>query len=414
MTANPNCSTKARRYKRLQVIETEFASVLKVLQREGNTLSAIVRQAWDTGDLRTMTRRDPLTATGAHVSVIGHITLEELRRYLDATEMASGFANRYLWACVRRSKSLPEGSAIPDTTLRSFVTKAASALDHARRVDEVKRDAPARALWAEHYERLAKGRRGMVGALLARAEAQVLRLSLVYALLDNSKEIRVEHLRAALALWDFCERSIVHVFGLSTGNPDADQILNALRSTTRGLDENRHLQPLRPEPLRRSNRSRVTLLLQEKLANLRAREEFWPPPRALFVRSQHEKTNCTKKAYRPCGFQTTTTRKGRALEGKGSSRHPPAATHPSRRMDPSPREEPVSSGCRRLRCDPACGAPDSALCEVWHPSHHATVPHSAFCCDRCRYRFRDRRRYARILSGSGSGCRRYYAETVRR
>ena len=42
--------------KRLLVLESEFGSVLKVIVRERNTLSAIIRQAWDTGTLRTLTK----------------------------------------------------------------------------------------------------------------------------------------------------------------------------------------------------------------------------------------------------------------------------------------------------------------------------------------------------------------------
>ena len=221
--------------KRLQVVEPEFVSVLKVASRDGSTLTAMLRQAWDSGDLRTLTRRDPLRATNAHVSLIGHITVEELRRYLDATEAANGFANRQLWACVRRSKSLPEGGQVPDTGLHKITSRLADALDFARRQDEVSRDTEARELWAAEYERLAQGRRGLVGALLARAEAQVLRLALVYALLDKSPQIRTPHLQAALALWNYCERSVVHVFGDSTGNPDADQIIHALRRSSQGL-----------------------------------------------------------------------------------------------------------------------------------------------------------------------------------
>src|SRR5262249_38224804 len=68
--------------KRLLLIESEFASVLRRLEREGNSASAILRQAWDTGDLRTLTKAAPVRATEAHVSLIGHITPEELRRYL--------------------------------------------------------------------------------------------------------------------------------------------------------------------------------------------------------------------------------------------------------------------------------------------------------------------------------------------
>jgi hypothetical protein len=41
--------------------------------------------------------------------------------------------------------------------------------------------------------------------MVARAPAQVLRLSMMYALLDMSTTIRKEHLEAALEIWRYCE-----------------------------------------------------------------------------------------------------------------------------------------------------------------------------------------------------------------
>jgi hypothetical protein len=92
--------------KRLMVYAPEFAAVLKVAGRDGNTLSATIRQAWDTGILRIMTKNNPAVATEAHISIVGHITKAELLRHLDATEKANGLANRFLWVCVKRSKLL--------------------------------------------------------------------------------------------------------------------------------------------------------------------------------------------------------------------------------------------------------------------------------------------------------------------
>ena len=69
----------------------------------------------------------------------------------------------------------------------------------------------------------------MLGAITARAEAQVLRLSLLYALIDGDTAIRPTHLEAALALWQYCEASAVHVFADATGDPIADRIFAALR-----------------------------------------------------------------------------------------------------------------------------------------------------------------------------------------
>jgi len=97
----------------------------------------------------------------------------------------------------------------------------------------MQRDDGARALWRAAYERLAEGQPGLLGALTARAEAQVLRLSLIYALLDCSPDIREPHLRAALALWDYAERSVKYIFGDALGDPVADTILTHLRAAGR-------------------------------------------------------------------------------------------------------------------------------------------------------------------------------------
>jgi hypothetical protein len=95
--------------KRLLIDEREFASALAVMDRQGSTLSPIIRHAWDGIPLGTLTRNSPLKATGAHISIVGHITEEELRGRLTRTDAASGFGNRFLFACVRRSKLLPFG-----------------------------------------------------------------------------------------------------------------------------------------------------------------------------------------------------------------------------------------------------------------------------------------------------------------
>jgi hypothetical protein len=74
-----------------------------------------------------------------------------------------------------------------------------------------------------------------VGAVTARAEAQVMRLALVYALMDGSSVISLAHLRAALEVWRYCFASARYVFGSTIGDPVADEILSALRRSEDGL-----------------------------------------------------------------------------------------------------------------------------------------------------------------------------------
>lgn len=221
--------------KRALVLEAEFAAVLKVIRREGNTLSTVVRDAWDTGELRVLTKNSPVQATDAHVSIIGHITREELMRDLDRTEAANGFGNRFLWVCAKRSKCLPDGGRVPEEQLEAFAQRMAVAVAFARGQGEIRRDAESTALWHKVYAKLSDGKPGMLGAMTARSEAQVLRLSVVYALLDSSAVVRAQHLRAALASWRYCEASAAYVFGDSLGDPVADEILNALRAAPDGM-----------------------------------------------------------------------------------------------------------------------------------------------------------------------------------
>jgi hypothetical protein len=220
--------------KRLLCIESEFSSMLKIMGREGNSLSGVVRQAWDTGDLSTLTRNNPLHSTGAHVSIIGHTTKDELIRCLSATEQCNGFGNRFLWLLAKRSKALPHGAALPPEKLNSLAEQMERAVVFARNVGRIVRDASANAMWETIYYLLSEGRPGLAGGLLNRAEAQVLRLSLIYALMDCSSVIRVEHLQAATALWDYGEASVRYIFGTKTGNQYADRITEALLESEDG------------------------------------------------------------------------------------------------------------------------------------------------------------------------------------
>jgi hypothetical protein len=215
--------------KRLLAFEAEFASVLSAASRDGSTLSPTLRNAWDGLPLRTLAKNAPAVATGAHVSVLAHITAEELRRGLSATEKASGFANRFIWLCVQRSRSLPHGAAIPDDELAPLVSRLRDAVMRARRVGSVERDRFARRRWEEVYDQLTEERPGLTGAILARAAPQATRLSLVYALLDGAEKIRTEHVDAGLALWRYAEQSVIYIWGDSLGDPMADTLDQALR-----------------------------------------------------------------------------------------------------------------------------------------------------------------------------------------
>jgi hypothetical protein len=218
--------------KRVLVVESELASTMAVMARQGNTLSAIIREAWDRGELRALTKTSPARSTGAHVSLIGHVTRDELRRSLDRTELGNGFANRFLWVCVKRSRCLPFGG--DPVNLWEHAADLREAIHFARNAGAVSFAAEARPLWIEVYPELSEGRPGIVGAVTARAEAQVVRLAMLYALLDKRREIASPHLRAALAVWNYSSASARWVWGDALGDPTADELLELLRANPEG------------------------------------------------------------------------------------------------------------------------------------------------------------------------------------
>lgn len=221
--------------KRFFVIEEEFASTLKVMAREGNILSPIIRQAWDDGNLRSLAKNSPARATGAHISSVSHVTMDDLRRNLDRTETSNGFANRFIWICVRRSKKLPSGGEFHNQSIEPFLDRLRGCFEFGRSAGAMERDFEANGIWCGVYPNLSEGEVGLFGCVTSRAEAQVLRLACIYAILDKSTVIHKEHLYAALALWDYSEQSAKYIFGDSLGDWIADRIRNSIRDSSQGL-----------------------------------------------------------------------------------------------------------------------------------------------------------------------------------
>src|SRR4029450_7174609 len=139
--------------KRLLIVEGEFGGVLQALKREGNKLSSILRNAWDHGNIATLTKV-PIVATGAQIAIIGHITHQELARHLDEVEVFNGFVNRFIIFCAKRSKCLPRGGSVPPKELASITTKLKAARLFARNNGTIEFDQEAGEAWDAVYPAL--------------------------------------------------------------------------------------------------------------------------------------------------------------------------------------------------------------------------------------------------------------------
>jgi hypothetical protein len=216
----------------IYMVESEFARVLAVAGREGSSASSVLRAAWDFQRLEHRIRKQVYEAPPAPVSMLAHITADELRdgrHGLRIVDIMNGFGNRVAWVHVDRRQIIPDLEPMPDATRNGLVAALRAALGDARHAGIVRRSPKATELWRDLYARMAADNPDspIVGALTARAEAQVLRFSLI----DGARTIEREHLESAWELWRYCRWSAQHIWvGTGTGDPDVDRVAAVLQA----------------------------------------------------------------------------------------------------------------------------------------------------------------------------------------
>ena len=223
--------------KRLIIQDGEFAAALRAMKREMNTLSAILRSAWDTGDISPLTKTRPVRVTGAHVSILSHITNAELLTCLSESDAVNGFANRILWVCTRRQGSVPFPGRLSLAARTEIMEILREMLAVATRTSEMRLDNEAKKIFERAYPVLTQDRSGLFGSATSRAEAQVLRISMVLALVDGSPVIRHEDMIRALDVWRYAEESAFFIFGDREPDQRANKIIDFLRSGSRSQTE---------------------------------------------------------------------------------------------------------------------------------------------------------------------------------
>jgi hypothetical protein len=124
---------------------------------------------------------------------------------------------------------------VDDVALAKLAERFRAAVEFAQKAGRVTMTDEAANAWTATYEELSAERSGLLGAVTARAEAQAIRLALIFALLDSRNTIDTAHLNAAMAVWAYCDHSANLIFGDSLGDPVADDILLALRARPAGM-----------------------------------------------------------------------------------------------------------------------------------------------------------------------------------
>jgi hypothetical protein len=204
---------------RLLAYEPEWASVMARMKREGNTLSATLRAAWEGGDMSTL-NVDARVARRSHIGIIAHITPEEFRAKVSASDMAGGTYNRFLPIAVAQSKFLPNPTIGDPAWLQRHGAELAARLAQAGRVTTIGLDTDATTMWARLYLEFGADADAHGNTTLAqftsRAAPNCLRIAATHAALDNTTLITPGHLTAAAALIRYSTASAAAVLTPTT------------------------------------------------------------------------------------------------------------------------------------------------------------------------------------------------------
>jgi hypothetical protein len=214
--------------RRLLVFESEFARFLVAQQREGNILGFVVRDLWDHPYFQNFSKSSKINIPDAHLTFLGHMTIEEFQSRSTEVDFFSGSYNRFIFMFAQRERLIADPREIHDPRLSKLAGQLGEAIEKGRSLGAVKWTKPAKRLWEEYYYGHLHPI-GPLGALTARWDAQNVRLALTLAVLDGGM-IRAEHIEHAYKLWEYAEMTVRAIVGVTTGNKNADKILEALNT----------------------------------------------------------------------------------------------------------------------------------------------------------------------------------------
>lgn len=205
--------------KRLLCDVSEFGGVLTVAARKENTLTAVVRDAFDGRTLTTPSKTSYQSATAAHVAIVGSIPEAELLKSLTQVDIVSGFANRFGMFYSTRMKIVADPRPAPIEAIEFFANHLRGAIGKAAGHGAVPMDDDATQYWEEMYEHLnEQTHEPIVAKLLAREELYTRIWAAQIALINQEGTITRAHLDAALAWRDYWEDTLNFVFSTSDRN----------------------------------------------------------------------------------------------------------------------------------------------------------------------------------------------------
>lgn len=212
------------------LVEDEFSRLLVSSRREGSTLDAMLRTAFDGRALNVFTRNtsaDLSVVPPYAISAVSAITPKELRKLITPTMLVNGSVNRWAWIPVIRRDQPSLGDRLPKLP-QDLERALLDAMDHATRLSG---PIPTEALAAgrlNDYGAWLSGIDGLAGDMGRRLNVIAFRTALVHAAVDRAGSVQVEHVERAIALTEYARAGLGWVFGQLTGSKEADLLARAV------------------------------------------------------------------------------------------------------------------------------------------------------------------------------------------
>ena len=236
--------------KRLLVIESEFVNVLHQGKRDGNTLSAALRDCWDGVSLKPATKTNRLWASNPHVGMLAAITPGELRACMASRDLTNGFANRFLPFWAERTKLLPFPKATPADEVDRLARKVLEVLEFCQASRWAERDVlrvelspEAASRWAQLYngELSDRSHGERINALVERRAPMLLRLAMLFALTDCTATVEARHIEAAVAWVRYSVESVKFIFGSAQDEHETREVNDTAQKILAFIGKNKRV-----------------------------------------------------------------------------------------------------------------------------------------------------------------------------
>jgi hypothetical protein len=228
--SRPKLLSPGSRYKSVFVLES-IGSLLGFNGRKGEDLQNNIGYSYMGLPVWKSTGSRIFCATDATITINSVALRKDLEILMLSKNRIAEIGQFFLWSCI--PQSAPCQITISDiaVVVRKFSQLFRRAIDFAKQHRQIRISQDAEYSLSNIRSTYMHHRAGLYGLITDYAESHILRLALIFALLDQSPTISAQHLQAANAIWAYCDQSCQILFGTLSGCTLADKIELIIRNS---------------------------------------------------------------------------------------------------------------------------------------------------------------------------------------